>query len=159
MYANTNNWFLNMYLFMRHFLSSSKGNVVAFLVLLVLLLQPLPICVVSLMLCASHFIPFGVLLLLFFFPSSILFSVTSSSAVYLFIFFAHTNVFLSVFVCESWVHSEPLHCIANVNCLSCFSFRLFFFSSSFFSLLDGTNVQFEMSRQKQWHRFRSDSVG
>lgn len=113
-------FFLNMYLFMRHFLSSSKGNVVVFLCRCWCWCSTaLPICVVSLMFCASHFIPFGCVISFFF--SSIRFTMTSSSAgVCVCILFLHTNVFLSVYVCELWVH---LNLFIVSPRLSCFSFR------------------------------------
>lgn len=154
MYANTNNWFLNMYLFMRHFLSSSKGKcdgVVAGA------LQPLPICVVSLMLCASHFIPFAV--------SSIDSFQHDFVFVFWFAFFFCTQMFfLSLLeVGESWVHSEALHCVAYANyfIVLFFSFRFFCSASlQMFNLKCLAENKKKREREKyQWHRFRSDSLG
>lgn len=72
-YANTNNCFFLEYMcIMRHFLSVSKSNIMVFLLLVLLLL----ICVVSLTLCASHFIP-SVLCFLFFFSTTLYSSCTN----------------------------------------------------------------------------------
>lgn len=100
---------------MRHFLSASKGNIMVFLLLMLLLL----ICVVSLTLCASHFIP------------SVL-------------FFCFSLARLCIFLAKMFFFSSSIACLRLRFILNLFIVSQTLTACRAFLL---TNVQFETSRQ------------